>query len=408
MNNNILIVSQSHLCRNPRTAKEALALAAAGYQVTILTAIYSNDLLIEDMDLLADTAIQYKFYSDLRKPGFRAFADRLVRRIATEINALLHIENKRSLGFGVNRLKKMCLAQKPALYIMHQEIATIIGCELIKKGYKIVFDIEDWYAEDLLPEARRKRPVQLLKISEKFALQKSTLCYTTSQAMATGMAAHYHVNRIPEVIYNSFPAINHLSPGAHNSNMLRLYWFSQTIGPGRGLEFFIISMAGSRFSFNLTLRGNVNDAYKAFLYGLVASKDKIVFKPILKNTEILDDMTNYDIGLALEPDVPYNKNLTISNKFFHYMSAGLPIIASETLGHKEIRDKHPGLIFMYGQHDAQHLIDILNQLGNIAQATGLNNLKQEMLQLYTAKYCWEIEKEKLAGLIKQIFQSKAI
>ncbi|MCF8294760.1 MAG: hypothetical protein K9I34_01750, partial [Bacteroidales bacterium] len=46
------ILTQSHLCRNPRVVKEANTLAAAGYDVHILTTFTSAELLQEDLTLI--------------------------------------------------------------------------------------------------------------------------------------------------------------------------------------------------------------------------------------------------------------------------------------------------------------------------------------------------------------------
>jgi glycosyltransferase involved in cell wall biosynthesis len=46
-------------------------------------------------------------------------------------------------------------------------------------------------------------------------------------------------------------------------------------------------------------------------------------------------IARHDIGLALEPTDPPSRNLTITNKFFQYLNAGLAIIASDTAGQRE-------------------------------------------------------------------------
>ena len=122
-------------------------------------------------------------------------------------------------------------------------------------------------------------------------------------------------------------------------------------------------MAKSNFSWEINLRGAISPLYHHYLTALINDKDVLNILPVLKNDEILSDMQNYDIGLALEPDSPPNKNFTISNKFFHYMAAGLPVIASFTAGHAEIGSKHPEIIFLYKQDEEQSLINILNDLG---------------------------------------------
>jgi hypothetical protein len=398
----ILIVSQSHLCRNPRVLKEAIALSLSNFSVTILTSIYSEQLLQEDLDLLRNTGIQYLFYSDLRAGSIRSFQLRLIKKIYALINATWQIESRFSLGYGANRLLKMCLMHKPDLYIMHQELATVTGCRLLKKKRLVFFDIEDWYSEDLLPENRKARPVKLLKKSEKFALQQSNCCYTTSMAMAEGLANAYDLKKHPYVVYNSFNETSHV-PDDKRSNMpIRLYWFSQTIGPGRGIEDFIDAMGKSIYNWDLTLRGNVSDVYKDRLMAGMNIKDSLSFLQMIRNEDLLADMQHYDIGLALEPNTPPNKNLTISNKFFHYLAAGLLVIASDTLGHLEIGAKHPEMIFIYQNNDIPGLTMLLNDIGQ-KHENSLLTPRADVISIFKNAYSWEIESQRLISLIKKKF-----
>ena len=394
----ILIVSQSHICRNPRVLKEAVALSQAGYLVTVLTAIYSEQLFKEDCGLIHNTSIKYEFYSDLRKINIRSFTDRLIKKLASEMNALCFIETKFSLGYGADRLLKTCLHHNAELYIMHQELPLVVGCTLLRKKYKVVFDLEDWYSEDLLKQARKKRPIKLLKKSEKFALQQAATCYTTSIAMANELSHFYKTSRKPYVIYNSFNLINKVVNKISDNDPIRLYWFSQTIGPGRGIEFFIEGMSKSKFSWTLTLRGNIDEQYKYLLTNKASPKDELIFQPLLKNEEILNDLTKYDIGLSLEPNVPPNKNLTISNKFFHYMAGGLPVIASDTLGHKEIGLKHPEFIFLYENDDISSLTELLNTLGRTI-ANDLIKIRPIVAHIFDLHYSWRKESKKLVDII---------
>lgn len=399
----ICIVSQSHLCRTPRVLKEATALAAAGYNITIFTAIYSEDLYQEDLLLLAAKGIGYQIYSDLRKCSPSSFKARLIKRLWL-FAQLLGIESRHSLGYDASSLKKQILRHPANLYIMHQELATITGSDMVN-DHKVAFDMEDWYSEDLLPLARKSRPIKLLKRAEKIALEKGVACYTTSYAMAKGLRAYYKTANEPAVIYNSFNANDHIWDTGQQCGFLHLYWLSQTVGEGRGLEFFIICMAQSTTKCKLSLRGNISDSYKNSLHALISPKDTIEFLPLLKNAEIQADMGQYNVGLALEPDSPPNKNLTISNKLFHYMAAGLPVIASHTQGHAEIAQRCPENIFLYKQNKVGDLIKILNRLGAILQAGEINKLKSRVLDFYSSNFAWPIEDDKLVTLIDNIFET---
>lgn len=351
------------------------------------------------MELLRGTNIAYQFYSDLRQNSFRSFKLRLIRKIYTDLNSVFRVPSRFSLGYGAGRLMHLCTRKEADALIMHQELAMVTGCILLKKKYCVFFDIEDWYSEDLLPENRKKRPLKLLKNAEKFALLHSKCCYTTSKAMADGIANAYRLPQAPSVIYNTFKEIPKALP-KKRGNILKLYWFSQTIGPGRGIEQFIEAMGKSSYQWDLTLRGNVSEYFKLLLVNEMNLKDQLCFRSMIRNDELLADMQNYDIGLALEPDAPPNKNLTISNKFFHYLAGGLSMIASDTLGHQEIGTRHPDIIFMYKNNDIASLTRLLDQIGKMNE----NHLMKQpdvIISLFKSAYSWTIESQKLLSLINE-------
>lgn len=402
MKKRICIISHTHLCRNPRVWKEALKLAASGYAVDILTVVYSDLLLAEDIQLLMNTGIGYEFYSDLRRRSFNAFRDRLIRRLAVFFQAQFNLESRFSLGYNPIGLERRLKKNAYDLYIMHQELPTVTGARLLK-NLKIAFDLEDWYSEDLLPAARKGRPIRLLKKAEEQAVKCGASCYTTSRAMAAGLSTAYGSSRMPAVIYNSFHPATLLKRDRETGGRIRLYWFSQTIGPGRGLEHFICGLAETGFSWELNLRGQISESYLAHLKQLVNPRDRLNILPLLANDSLLDDMSNYDLGLALEPDSPPNKNLTISNKFFHYMAGGLPVIASDTAGHREIGEKHPDIVFLYKNGDSGDLKSVLTQINSIFMPDRLK-LTNQVKNTYTSYYAWQLESEKLLQLIRNVVE----
>ena len=242
----ICILTQSHLCRNPRVVKEANTLAAAGFQVTILTTFTFADLLEEDLKLIDTSKIKLKGIINMI-PGqaskWYRLKQRLVRRIAGEAIGRFGWENILTLGYDYRKNLKAAIRENADLYTCHQEMSTVIGCKLIKRGFKVAFDFEDWYSHDLLPEANKTRPIKLLEKYEKFALKNSVLNYTTSESMAAGFAAFADV-KPPKVLHNVFPlAERDLLDGKFKdrTDLSRpsMHWYSQTIGPGRGLEFLV-------------------------------------------------------------------------------------------------------------------------------------------------------------------------
>jgi glycosyltransferase involved in cell wall biosynthesis len=397
----ICIVTQSHLCRNPRVLKEATTLATAGYDVTILTNIISADLYRQDLlAISAFPAIKLQVISNLSVSNLHSFTDKFLSKIGRLLVHSFKIENSLALGYGAARYYNKAKAVKADLYICHQELATYIGTRLLNEGCKVAFDFEDWYSEDLLPEARAERPISLLRQLEAIALNKGAYCVTTSNALAKQLSQVYLCPQ-SKVIYNVFP-----SPGSvHNkikgfSQPLKLFWFSQTIGPGRGIEQFMKILAALKTSLELHLLGNITVGYCEILTTLMPRQHQLYFHPLVDENQLAAKIAGFDIGLALELDTPLSRNYTITNKFFQYIQSGLPVIASETAGQDEAFDKFkPG--FKLSQQPSSRQISELDRWLN---HPGELQLAQQQAIEAAAFYNWENESKKLLQLVNNALE----
>ncbi len=394
MQKKVCIISHTHLCRNPRVVKEAIAITQLGVKVTILTSIFSDKLLKEDLTLIKDAGIQYIFYNNLCSKNLKSFISRAANKVGRWLTAK-GIENRWAIGYSPERCLHMSLTQNANLYICHQELPLYIGTLLQKKGKKVAFDIEDWYSEDLLQDARKFIPINLLRKIEQTALQSAELAYTTSEPMAKALSLRYQTPEIG-VIYNSFLGKN-LPYHIKEHNRIKLIWISQTVGPGRGLEKIIQSLNKvTHLNFELNLRGEVSQSYMKNLKDkLVNPRHQLVFLSLIHSYDIQADLLKYDMGLALESSSPLSRDLTITNKIFHYLSVGLPVLASDTAGQLSLaKDFNNGIYFFNTQNELTQI------LSNVNLET-LRKERAEILTAYNRKYDWEIMNIKLQQLVKK-------
>lgn len=391
----ICIVTQSHLCRNPRVLKEAVTLANYGYNVHILTAVFSNALLQQDKAAIQGYNIQLHIIIDHSQKSVSLFMAKILNRSGRLLVKCFNSQNASALGYRAGKYLKTCLALKANLYICHQELATYIGNKLIKRGCKVAFDLEDWYSEDLLPEARRRRPIALLQKAESVAVNSGTYCTTTSAALAKKLAETY-TGKPPAVIYNVFPSPILPVINKTYTSPIKLFWFSQTIGPGRGLEQFISFLANVKNGVQLHLLGAVDDTYKNTLTKLLVLRHTIHFHPLIPELQLAQKIAEFDVGLALELDNSLSRNYTITNKFFQYIQSGLPVIATATAGQLEAFEKHrPGLMLSPIPDNA-----VINALEN-----WLNDPEEIRKASIRAKEAaqfnnWENESKKLIQLVQ--------
>lgn len=404
----ICILTQSHLCRNPRVVKEANTLAKAGYDVTILTTFTFANLLAEDLKLI-DERVKLKGVINMipgqASKGYQ-LKERIKRRLAGELIGRLNFENIYALGYDYRTNLRAAINEKADLYTCHQEMSTVIGCKLMQRGFKVAFDFEDWYSHDLLPEANKTRPLGLLKKYEVIALKNSPLCYTTSMVLAKAMA-DFAGSKEPKVLQNVFPLaerewLDGKTLDRTDVNLPSIHWYSQTIGPGRGLEFLVKTLGLVNTPVELHLRGNLFGSFKEELMALFPFQKghKIYFHALVPHKELLSRIQEHDIGLATEEYTPDSRNLTITNKILQYLLAGIAVVASDTSGQKEVAEQASGAVFLFKNADSQSLADALNKL--LSDKRTLISARAKALDVAVTTFCWEKQETMLVKWINEI------
>jgi glycosyltransferase involved in cell wall biosynthesis len=411
MQKRICILTQSHLCRNPRVVKEANALAKAGHDVTILTTFSDALLLQEDQKLIDTTRIRLKGVVNII-PGQASrhyrLKERLKRRLAGEFIARLGWENVYALGYDYRSNLKAALREDADLYICHQEISTVIGCKLMKRGRKVAFDFEDWYSHDLLPEANRTRPLKLLEKYERYALKHSPLVYTTSDSMAAAMA-DFAGSAVPKVLHNVFPLaerkmLDGVLKDRKDTKKPSIHWYSQTIGPGRGLEFLLESLHLVDVPVDLHLRGNLFGDFGEQLKKKFPHErgHRIFFHQLVPHNELLSRIAEHDIGLATEEYTPDSRNLTITNKILQYLLAGIAVVASDTAGQKEVAEAAPDAVALFKNKNKESFVAALNSFLNDTKK--LKQARIKALQYAENQFCWERQKQMLVEWVNLVMR----
>ncbi|MFK0734712.1 MAG: glycosyltransferase [Gloeotrichia echinulata GP01] len=406
----ILILIGAHLCTAPRPQKEAEALANAGHDVTVRGFWFEPELVKRDRLLMANKKWQFAPIIDFQpNQKFNNWAIRLQGRLAREKFQRFGIFSPDLLGYGAKAMLKVARKTRADLTIVHSEAGLWVGNQLLDEGYKVGVDFEDWFSEDLLPLARVSRPITQLKLLESRLAQECNYCLTTSQSLAEALAKAYHA-RQPTVIYNVFPwserlQIDQQKRDRQNLNLPSVHWFSQTIGPGRGLETLFQALPYIKIPLEIHLRGNYPESSRQWLEPLVPDewRDRLFVHPTVPNGELLSRIAEHDIGLALEyNDIP-SRNLTVTNKLFQYLQAGLAIIATDTAGQREILSQYPAIGHLIPSNDPVALAQALKNL--LCESEKLPAAQAASLQAAKEQFCWETQVDILCKTFNTAFIS---
>jgi glycosyltransferase involved in cell wall biosynthesis len=224
-------------------------------------------------------------------------------------------------------------------------------------------DLEDWYSRDLPETARRGRPIALLQRLESWAGQRAAFVTTTTRVMANAFSIAYRCS-VPEVVYNAFDAaIAPADAPTCERDLPSLHWFSQTIGPQRGLELLWRALARLNQPVALVLRGKLSSGYGAVLKELAAVAPAVRWtaEPPVPNEQLLGAIAGHDLALALE--LPYcdNKRYTASNKILQSLAAGVPVLATDTPGQREIMEQAPGAGWVVSSGSSEGMTRALEQ-----------------------------------------------
>lgn len=393
----ILIVSTSALCRNPRVVKEATTLGENGYDVTVLTVKNHAPSEPYDQKILAAAPFRREVVDLLGNARLRLRA-RTSRWLSIQSLKYLGWQSPRSLG-PAHALLARANALPADLTIVHNEVSHWVGLKLMAAGRRIAADIEDWHSEDLLPADRKNRPLRLLRYQERALLNQALYTSTTSEALAGALHARYG-GKQPYVITNSFP----LQPRCDRSDRVgppAFFWFSQTIGPGRGLEKFLAAWCLLRERSHLILLGQAVINYDRYLLSQIpiSLHGFVHFRSLVSPDELPSVIAENDLGLALEESSTRSRDLTITNKILQYLNAGLAVIATDTAGQREVFSHQPSPGLLVVDASPEVLARRLDAL--LSNPMELAHRQAAARQLAESTYCWEREAPKLLRLVDQ-------
>lgn len=345
----LLILLGSHLATAPRPQKEAEAARDAGWEVSIRGTWWTDQLAQEDLEIADRLGVDFAPVADIRPGARSAWTLRFKQRLGRELMNQCGLRNGRAFGLGGPELLQAARSLRADLTMVHSEAGLWVASQLLKEGFAVGADFEDWFSADF-PAGASRRSRDFLVQLEHEALHRANPILTTTQVMAEELARSADSNRIPVAIPNAFP----WSQGPHgvsrdasrdlrDPEALSLCWFSQTIGPGRGLETLAYALAGVTGNWQLHLRGYQHSYFQDWFERTFPKslRERIVVHSTVPNASLAAVTASHDIGLALETTTSRSRDLTATNKIFEYLRCGIGVFATDTAGQREVLDACP-------------------------------------------------------------------
>jgi glycosyltransferase involved in cell wall biosynthesis len=260
-------------------------------------------------------------------------------------------------------------------------------------------DFEDFHrAETSGPEAAFVNA--LAARVEESAVDGAAFVTTSSEAIAAEYQRACGIDAA--VIHNTFPLPAH-SPdfSRSDSSLLRIFWFSQTIGPGRGLEEAVIAIGRVDSDAELTVLGRPHESFVDDLSALArtrAPRLRIVHRAPLPPDAIVDAARGHDLGLALELSPPRNRAICLTNKALTYILAGVPVLLGDSEGQHDLGVELGRGAALVNPHDADAIAAAIRAWA--IDSAALDCAKR------TAWHCaarrWHYEHEAERGVLYQL------
>lgn len=365
----VLIVVSSDPQYDSRSTKYLNSLLEAGFKAKVVG--ISNDGTSEK----SDTMVRIPLDANRGKKFFLQF----YRRVIPEVR------------------------NSPAKFIIAGDLFSLPPAIINKRKYsqrenpvKLIYDSKELYEE--LPSLKVKRSSFIFwNLVEKNSIRFVDGIITVNKSIADILETKWHMH--PAVIMNVPETINSTNEAAAKSFDKIFLTFSGGLQPGRGLHSLIklLSALPEKYELRFVGDGDLRNELEHQAAALNLSK-RTHFVGKVKNTEILRELSESHIGMCLIENAGQSYHLSLPNKFFQYITAGLPVIASDFPEMAAIVNK-----FQIGA--AIDPVDLTNAAKKVLELTA-----DKKVYLKLAANCreaakvlnWQVEKEKFLSFIKSL------
>ena len=227
-------------------------------------------------------------------------------------------------------------AREPAdLYLGHSLAGLVAaGLAAVQRGARLGFDAEDFHRFEI-----SDTPAPEIGALEDRWLPRCQHLTAASPLIALAYAENCGVTT-PPVVLNVFPLADApAAPMPRTDGPPTLYWFSQTIGPGRGLEPLVELLARISTTCDVHLRGLAATGFPDALAQRARSagfRGKLQFHGLAQPDTMVRLAAGHTLGLSLEQTRPRNRDLCLTNKIFAYLLAGTPVLLTPTSAQRRL------------------------------------------------------------------------
>jgi glycosyltransferase involved in cell wall biosynthesis len=362
----VCIVAYKDLRLNTRVARQAAALTAAGHAVTVVG--FAAPALAEDgapAPVVVATGVPShpKLLMTLLDIGRHVLP--LPRGAGIRLGAAMAVRARRGRSGGFARMVARRLAGSSFDVVQaHDERALVAAAEVSRRcGGRVVFDaVELPFDDEKLPARPAARAVRLAEIDCETALARSVAGWiTVNDSLADDIVLRLGVRR-PLVLRNCPTAGRQPPDGRLRRDLglpdrVRLLLHLNTLRPGEGVETAIDALARLPADIHLAALGPEGQSGFVERMRRRAAENGVAGRFHLPSLQPVDKIAAYnagaDIGVIARQGTSRNNRLSLPNRLFQLIGAGLPVAATPLVEIARIvREWRLGQVFDESDPDA--------------------------------------------------------
>ncbi|WP_118828437.1 glycosyltransferase [Salinibacter ruber] len=410
----VCLVTPGQPSTNPRLVKEADALVGAGYDVQVVACKYQEwadeaDTAFDDREW----SVTWLHYGPLASQS-RDLWLRARRRAAQELTRITGPWSgltERAFHYAIPELTRLVKQIRADLYIAHNLAALPPAYQAAQRhDAKLGFDAEDFHRGELPDTPDHALDRAITADLEARYIPHCDYVTAASDGIADAYAEALGIDR-PTTVLNVFPRAerdNSVPEADLDDEVPRgvrsMYWFSQNIGPDRGLEDALRALPQLPNDVVLSLRGSWSSGYEETFREQarrLGVADRVRHLDLVPPDELIPRTAQHDVGLALEQPVSPNRKICVTNKLFTYLLAGVPFVATRTPGQQPIIDDLPQAARGYAPAEVDEFA------GAVKDLLHAEGGRDAALQAARNRYSWEVEQERFLNVVEGVFESRA-
>lgn len=384
---NVVMIVINNFTNDARVDRAASALAQGGYSVTVLA-------LKDENTPREETINGYRV--ERIKVGLRGLPKKSIFQLVKYMEFIIKVYRRAA-------------ALKPRIIHAHDLNALPPAYRAAKKtGAKLIYDSHELALERNAVQRRPAWEKRAWEKIEEYIIKKCDGVITVSPGIARELARRYNIEE-PHVIMNC-PAYKKISRrnlireklGLAREDIIILY--QGIIAPNRGLEELIAACGHLPPRYKVAILGTDSGHRRTLeeMAGKLGLRARVFFLGPVPVEQVLDYVASADLGTCLvNPEVLSHK-LTLPNKLFECMAAGIPLITSEPYGElvenagcgRACSSRDPGAI-------ASAIEDIMSD------REGYEKMSLNAIRAAKSTFNWQNESQKLLQLYAKISESAA-